>query len=154
MKRQASITSYFQSPKRARIDNDTAEALPDHPYHAPPTPFFNHPITIHDRDLGLVFNNAPRLITKPADLDLMYFDRFLDSASSQRLFNYLLDELPWYRVNYTVRNIDIKTPRYTTVFGKDATHTPWTSYSDFKPRAIPQVLLQLKQKGERCQLAR
>jgi hypothetical protein len=38
-----------------------------------------------------------------------------------------------------VRGIDINTPRYTTVFGKDATSTPWTGYDKAEPRAIPVV---------------
>ncbi|OCF36430.1 hypothetical protein I316_01679 [Kwoniella heveanensis BCC8398] len=68
--------------------------------------------------------------------------------SSKQLMKYLLEELPWYRVKYTVRGININTPRYTTVFGKDSTDIPWTGYQKCKPRAIPEVLVNLMRKVE------
>lgn len=126
---------------------------PDHPsYHLPPSPTYNHPITIVPPSASLVdamrFNTVPRSITSPADLDLLYFTKFIDPTCSRLLTKYLLDSLPWYRVNYTTKGIDIKTPRYTTVFGKDATAMPWEVYDKWKPRAIPEILLRLMQKGQ------
>lgn len=157
MKRQTSIAAFFSpsssSPKKPRIEAAAAavvdeEPVPEyskpHPYQLPPTADYNHPIPIASPNLDLVYNSTPRLIKTPVDLDLMYFDRFIDPSTSHKLFDHLLQALPWYRVNYTVRNIDIKTPRYTTVFGKDPV-TPWSDAK--KPRAIPPVLMSLKQKG-------
>ena len=58
--------------------------------------------------------------------------------------------MPWYRVEYTVRGIHIKTPRYTTVFGLDATHI-WRDGKVYPPgklkstpRPIPGCLAQLQ----------
>ena len=126
----------------------------DHPsYHPPPGPTFNHPFQIpsipqHLRET-LKFNTTGREIkNKELGLDLVYFDKFIDKSSSRELTNYLLDSLPWYRVKYTVRGININTPRYTTVFGKDMTNTPWTGYDKAEPRAIPRILLTLMQQGE------
>jgi hypothetical protein len=127
---------------------------PDHPsYHPPPGPTYNHPIVIPrvpDSLLSsLKFNTKPKLIVKPElGLDLQYFKPFIDPSCSAQLTQYLLESLPWYRVKYTVRGIDINTPRYTTVFGKDATSTPWTGYDKAEPRAIPRILLKLMQQGK------
>lgn len=122
-------------------------------YHSPPIPDFNHPIPISPPPTSLTstlrFNTIPKVITSPADLDLLFFNRFIDPSSARKLTNYLLDAMPWYRVNYTTRmGMDIKTPRYTTVFGKDSTALPWDQYVKWKPRAIPEMLLRLMQKGE------
>ena len=121
-----------------------------HPsYHPPPSPTFNHPISISPipTTLALRFNTAATAHVKPnSGLDLLCFKRFIDSICSWKLTNYLLDALPWYRVCYNVRGLDVNTPRFTTVFGKDLTDKSWTSYK-CKPRAIPPILLQLMQKG-------
>lgn len=122
----------------------------DHPsYHLPPNPTFNHPFTIPSipPSLDLRFNTdaSPHLNLK-LGLDQLYLKRFIHPTCSWDLSRYLLEALPWYRVNYTVRGIDIKTPRYTTVFGKDITSTSWRGYK-CKPRAIPPILLRIMQKG-------
>ena len=121
-------------------------------YRLPPTPTYNHPIPISPPPTpllaALTFNTVPRPITSPADLDLLYFTRFIAPAASRLLYKYLLEAMPWYRVNYSTKGIDLKTPRYTTVFGKDSTGMPWSEYCGWKPRAIPEILLRLMQKGE------
>ena len=135
---------------------DESYPPPTHPsYHPPPTPTYNHPITIAPiPDLlnsSLAYNTDAKPIVKPdLGLDLLYFKRFIDASCSRQLTEYLLDSLPWYRVKYTVRGININTPRYTTVFGKDATDTPWIGYDKAEPRAIPRILLMLMQKGASC----
>ncbi|WWD16042.1 hypothetical protein CI109_100467 [Kwoniella shandongensis] len=127
---------------------------PDHPsYHLPPTPTYNHPILISSIPTTLQqihFNTTANPILKPSlDLDLLYFKRFIDpSLSSRELTKYLLESLPWYRVKYMVRGININTPRFTTVFGKDSTDIPWGGYMKCRPRAIPEILLKLMQKVE------
>jgi hypothetical protein len=135
-------------------DAFTAYPPVDHPsYHLPPSPDFNHPIAITTPPPALLsalqFNTIPKPITSPADLDLLFFHHFIAPAAARKVTKYLLDEMPWYRVNYTTRTgQDIKTPRYTTVFGKDSTALPWTQYPQWKPRAIPEILLRLMQRGE------
>ena len=125
---------------------------PDHPsYHPPPSSSYNHPVPIPPIpfSLSLTFNTSPKNITKPNHgLELLYFHPFIDRKCSTDLTNYVLEALPWYRVRYTVRGITINTPRYTTVFGKDLTDTPWFGYDKAEPRAIPPILLKLMQKGK------
>ena len=124
---------------------------PDHPsYRPPPSPTFNHPFQIPSipDNLDLQYNSSSTSLVKPTlGLDLLYFKRFIKPSSSREFANYLLEALPWYRVKYTIRGLDINTPRFTTVFGKDLTDTPWTGYR-CKPRAIPPILLRLMQKGK------
>ncbi|RXK35478.1 hypothetical protein M231_07256 [Tremella mesenterica] len=125
---------------------------PDHPsYHLPPSPTYNHPFPISPvpqslKD-NLKFNTLPIAINSPHQLDLLYFKRFIDPCVTRELTRYLLEELPWYRVKYTVRGVNINTPRYTTVFGKDSTDKPWNGYK-VKPRAIPEILLLLMREVE------
>ncbi|WVR05170.1 hypothetical protein IAU60_002182 [Kwoniella sp. DSM 27419] len=134
---------------------DLSEPWPPagHPYHPPPNPTFNHPLVLPPVPPALdpiQYNSKGTIIHDPVtELDLVYFKRFIDPrGSSKALMRYLLDELPWYRVKYTVRGININTPRYTTVFGKDSTEIPWTGYQKCRPRAIPEVLLRLMRKVE------
>ncbi|WRT67200.1 uncharacterized protein IL334_004166 [Kwoniella shivajii] len=127
--------------------------IPNHPYHLPPNPTFNHPFTLSQIPSNLKpinFNVHPQIIHNPTtELDLLYYKGFIDPAlSTKPLMDYLLNELPWYRVKYTVRGININTPRYTTVFGKDSTIIPWTGYQKCNPRAIPEVLQRLMRKVE------
>lgn len=66
----------------------------------------------------------------------------LPKVRGRQLYDYLLNELPWYRVTYQTRGITIRTPRWTTVFGKDDSPTPATDTKVYKiaPRKIPEAL--------------
>ncbi|ORY24979.1 hypothetical protein BCR39DRAFT_445565, partial [Naematelia encephala] len=115
-------------------------------------PSYNHPFSISPPPPALLeslaFTPQTRTITKPdLGLDLLYLKHFVSPACSRALMAYLLSALPWYRVTYMVRGIRINTPRFTTVFGKDSTNTPWDGYK-VSPRAIPPILLRLMQKVE------
>ena len=143
-------------PNGASAIDDVADGEgyppPNHSsYHLPPSPSYNLPFPIAQipDTLRLKYGTSPKMILKPEfGLDLLYFKRFIDPSCSRHLVKYLLDSMPWYRVSYTVRGININTPRWTTVFGKDSTSTPWEGYDKAKPRAIPPILLRLMQKGE------
>lgn len=139
-----------EDPSRAPFNPTPPYPPTDHPsYRLPPSPTFNHPIPIAPppSSLVLAYNAVHRILADPPDLDLLYFDRFVAPSCAGQLTKYLLDALPWYRVKYTVRGFDVNTPRYTTVFGKDSTDTEWEDYA-CKPRAIPEILLRLMQKGK------
>ena len=41
------------------------------------------------------------------------FDADVLQVKGRELYNYLLEELPWYRVIYETRGITIRTPRWT-----------------------------------------
>ncbi|KAG8851645.1 hypothetical protein FRB96_009141 [Tulasnella sp. 330] len=84
-------------------------------------------------------------IKKRPDLDLVLYKSYFNAKGAKLLFQYLLSSLPWYRVKYKARGMDVTTPRFTTVFGKDDTSTPISS-SSYKrtPRPIPPILSALK----------
>ena len=59
------------------------------------------------------------------DLDLVYYQPYVPSAIAPGLFEFLRQELPFYRVQYKITRggvqTQINTPRFTTVFGVDDT---------------------------------
>jgi hypothetical protein len=83
---------------------------------------------------------ASREIKKDPDLDLLFLKTFV---RGRQLYEYLLRELPWYRVVYEIRGTTIRTPRWTCVWGCDDTGSLGVAY-DIKPRPIPDVLMELK----------
>ncbi|ORX33439.1 hypothetical protein BD324DRAFT_567825, partial [Kockovaella imperatae] len=88
------------------------------------------------------------IVKQEYGLDLLYLKHFIDTSCSRQLKNYLLEALPWYRVTYTSMGMEHHTPRWTTVFGKDSTSTPWHGYDKARPRAIPEILLRLMRQVE------
>ncbi|TRX97666.1 hypothetical protein FHL15_001421 [Xylaria flabelliformis] len=68
---------------------------------------------------------AARVIADQPDLDLLYFEPYISRRISRQLFEFLRDELPFYRVEYDITRgptkTHIRTPRWTTVFGLDET---------------------------------
>ncbi|KAI9371375.1 hypothetical protein BJX61DRAFT_543742 [Aspergillus egyptiacus] len=101
-----------------------------------PTSFTTHPSYPHPiadlpasiarplADLG-PDSHPKRKITDKPHLDLLYFHPLIPAPTARELFQFLRRELPFYRVQYTIRrggiNTQINTPRFTTVFGVDAT---------------------------------
>jgi alkylated DNA repair dioxygenase AlkB len=59
------------------------------------------------------------------DLDLVYYQPYIPAAIAPGLFEFLRQELPFYRVQYKINRggiqTEINTPRFTTVFGVDET---------------------------------
>lgn len=116
----------------------------------------------------------PNLPAKPGqtiddkkDLDLLYFDPFVPRLQARQLFEFLRAELPFYRVQYKIKRggieTDIKTPRWTTVFGLDETSrfkngrvvdaksevlVADSRYHRYPPRPIPQCLETLRRSTE------
>ena len=93
-----------------------------------------------------------RLINDKLDLDLIYITSFIPSPCDMSLYTFLLNTLPWYRVEYSKqidRVVNIITPRYTTVFGIDDTQQPKGKYAR-TPREIPPVLNELKDRIEQA----
>lgn len=106
------------------------------------------PIPFNIKDV--LYPVDPRIIRKDADgLDLLYFSGFVSGPKRGEFFDYLRAALPFYRVRYTVRGININTPRYTTVFGCDQTGAKSSAYK-IQPRAIPPVLQDLKDWVQQC----
>ncbi|KAJ5773698.1 hypothetical protein N7457_008594 [Penicillium paradoxum] len=69
----------------------------------------------------------PLKVNNQPHLDLLHFQPYIPRTTANELFKFLRRELPFYRVRYTARRGDIETqintPRWTTVFGVDATST-------------------------------
>ena len=57
-----------------------------------------------------VKSNSKQVIKK-GDLDLVYFKPYLTIATATALYNWCLQELPWFKVQYKARGMDINTPR-------------------------------------------
>jgi alkylated DNA repair dioxygenase AlkB len=111
----------------------------------------------------------PRTLSDHANLDLLYFEPYIPQPTAREYFQFLRRELPFYRVRYTIRRgpteTVVSTPRFTTVFGVDATsyfssdekHQLLDSKTDqpvkadrykCKPRPIPACLDLLRQQVE------
>ncbi|EHA27953.1 hypothetical protein ASPNIDRAFT_184467, partial [Aspergillus niger ATCC 1015] len=136
------ISTFFQPLPSKKLKPDattTAQSSSSSTTTVPPKPstYTHHPsypIPIRDPPstiaTPLLSNPAPRppkALTNHPHLDLLYFQPFLPSPLARDLFQFLRNELPFYRVRYTIRRggteTSINTPRYTTVFGVDDTST-------------------------------
>ncbi|KAM5356215.1 hypothetical protein ACJ41O_002861 [Fusarium nematophilum] len=111
-------------------------------------------------ELAALPARSGREINDQPDLDLLYFEPFIPSPVARRLFEFLRAELPFYRVEYRIKRggieTQIRTPRWTTVFGLDETSrfddkgqpvdaassraAAATQYDRYPPRPIPKCL--------------
>lgn len=105
-----------------------------------------------------------RVINDQPDLDLLYFQPYIPKDIHRNLFEFFRGELFFYRVLYTIKRgpteMQIHTPRYTTVFGVDETAKfdddgevvdaisgkplPQSTYKS-PPRPIPDCLDRLRE---------
>ncbi|KPM39933.1 hypothetical protein AK830_g6604 [Neonectria ditissima] len=120
------------------------------------------------KELSILPTKTARKIDDQPDLDLLYFEPFIPNPISRRLFEFLRSELPFYRVEYMIKRggveTQIRTPRWTTVFGLDETsrfdddgHVVDANlqtgvsdkrYDKYPPRPIPKCLDELRQSTE------
>ncbi|OJK01563.1 hypothetical protein ASPACDRAFT_8536, partial [Aspergillus aculeatus ATCC 16872] len=169
------INSFFQpipvkKPKpdpEATPPSDSPSPTPVSSTHHPnyPMPIRDLPSHIFKPIANLERVRPPQVINNQPHLDLLYFQPFIPSPIARNLFNFLRNELPFYRVQYTIRRGPtetlINTPRYTTVFGVDETSifipartcAPPTTLKDktkynHPPRPIPPCLDVLRQAVE------
>ncbi|KAI0125884.1 DNA repair family protein-like protein [Xylariales sp. AK1849] len=120
-----------------RIDTDHS----DHPTY--PFPIADLKASI-STELPSLPSSIGRAINDQPDLDLLYFEPYIPSKTSQQLFNFLRSSLPFYRVEYDIKrggiSSHIRTPRWTTVFGLDETSrfaSPSPSPSSSSPSFAP-----------------
>jgi alkylated DNA repair dioxygenase AlkB len=163
MKRGA-IDSFFKSPTPKKPKYEASLHKSSHasyPFAIPhlPTPF--------TEQLGFAPSEEGKLMNDQLDLDLVYYQPYVPSSIAPGLFEFLRQELPFYRVQYNITRggaqTQINTPRFTTVFGVDDTSrfAPDGSIIDAKtgkpvektrykcaPRPIPQCLEELKKVTE------
>lgn len=105
-----------------RADESKVEPS-NHPTY--PIPILHLPSHI---DVGIQHGTPARQarnINNQPHLDLLYFQPFLARQTANELFKFLRRELPFYRVQYSIKRggieTSINTPRFTTVFGVDDT---------------------------------
>jgi alkylated DNA repair dioxygenase AlkB len=125
------------SIKRAKPNNDDTPLSNEDEDIGPPDTHPSYPIPIPQLPSHIsisLTHGTPakegRAINNQPDLDLLYFQPYITRPTANELFKFLRRELPFYRVQYTIKrggiDTDINTPRYTTVFGVDDT-AQWTS---------------------------
>jgi alkylated DNA repair dioxygenase AlkB len=125
------------STKRAKPNNDDTPLSNEDEDIGPPDTHPSYPIPIPQLPSHIsisLTHGTPakegRAINNQPDLDLLYFQPYITRPTANELFKFLRRELPFYRVQYTIKrggiDTDINTPRYTTVFGVDDT-AQWTS---------------------------
>ncbi|RHZ58447.1 hypothetical protein CDV55_106647 [Aspergillus turcosus] len=156
----------ISKPKKPRVEDTPPSSYSRHPSY--PFPIADLPPSIANA-LPDLPATTPRSITNQPHLDLLYYQPFIPPTTARELFHFLRRELPFYRVQYTIRRgpntTQINTPRFTTVFGVDDTslftlnndsplvdsksHTPIPSTKyKYTPRPIPACLDALRQRVE------
>ena len=178
MSKKRALDSFFAPTpqKKARPTEDSPHATnhevdscntetSNHPTYPYPVPHL--PPHIIDQ-LAEVPASQGKEINDHPDLDLLYFQPYIPKSVERDLFDFLRRELFLYRVQYTIKRYgtetQIKTPRYTTVFGVDTSSAfdangglvdsqtskpiPADRYKTCKPRPIPQCLNHLRQLTE------
>lgn len=121
MKRGA-LDMYFKPipPKKTRYETSTdASSHASYPFPIPHLP------PLLKTQLGFAPAAEGILMNDKLDLDLVYYQPYIPPSITDGLFEFLRQELPFYRVHYTItrfgKKMDINTPRFTTVFGIDNT---------------------------------
>ncbi|KAF9891858.1 hypothetical protein FE257_003343 [Aspergillus nanangensis] len=121
------IQSFFTPIPNSKRHKLTDEAPLTTSRHATyPFPIADLPSRIAKPLANVASNKTPpKQIANKPHLDLLYFQPLIPAPLARDLFQVLRDELPFYRVAYTICRgatpTQIATPRYTTVFGVDDT---------------------------------
>ena len=175
MSNKRNLDLFFQpiSQKKTRLSPDqgnlgatstTSGALSTHSTYPFPIPYL--PDDIIEGLASVPACNAKEINDQP-ELDLLYFQPYIPKGAERLLFDFLRGELFFYRVKYQIKRggfeTEIKTPRYTTVFGVDTSSqfnddkdiidsqskkpVPKDRYT-YAPRPIPQCLDHLRQLTE------
>lgn len=174
MSKKRPIENFFTptSQKKACVDADVSRGLDclseetsSHATYPYPVPNFPEKIT---NALASVPASEGQSINDQPDLDLLYFKPYIPASIEEDLFNFLRRSLFFYRVQYTIKRganeTEIKTPRFTTVFGVDSSSVfsaigdlldrntckpiPSDRYATCRPRPIPHCLDHLRQLTE------
>ncbi|KAF2465078.1 DNA repair family protein [Lindgomyces ingoldianus] len=115
------------------------------------------------KQLGTVPVTEGKPINDQPNLDLVYYQPYIPVSIQAGMFEFLRQELFFYRVQYSINRggiqTQVNTPRFTTVFGVDAT-SRFNDNGDLvdaktnrpllqgrykcKPRPIPQCLNELR----------
>jgi alkylated DNA repair dioxygenase AlkB len=159
MKRGA-IDAFFKTTTPKKVKYEASANKSNHasyPFAIPdlPEPFMDQ--------LGFAPAEEGKPMNDQLDLDLVYYQPYIPASISAGMFDFLRQELPFYRVQYNIKRggieTQINTPRFTTVFGVDDTSRfaddgtivdaksskkVEASRYKCKPRPIPQCLDELR----------
>lgn len=169
MSKKRTLDAFFApTSKRSRNEEENLGGQPkedagcsEHQHY--PHSIHNFPSSIN-KELSTLPTKTGRKINDQPDLDLIYFQPFIPSSVSRKLFEFLRAELPFYRVEYTIKRggieTHVRTPRWTTVFGLDETsrfddeghvvdvnlrtRVSDKCYDKYPPRPIPKCLDELR----------
>ncbi|KAF2874684.1 DNA repair family protein [Massariosphaeria phaeospora] len=164
MSKRGALDSFFKpaAPKKAKYEASTEKSVhATYPYAVPHLPAsITESLQFSPSEEGKVMNEQ-------LDLDLVYYQPYVSPAVSGSMFEFLRQELFFYRVQYKINRggvqTVINTPRFTTVFGVDATSKfgdggmvldaktgkkAEASRYKCKPRPIPQCLDVLRRMTE------
>jgi alkylated DNA repair dioxygenase AlkB len=121
MKRGA-LDTFFKptAPKKPRYEASVEKSEhPSYPFaipHLPPQ--FTELLSFAPAEEG-------KLVNDQLDLDLVYYQPYVPSSIAAGMYEFLRQELFFYRVQYKIKRgaveTTINTPRFTTVFGVDTT---------------------------------
>lgn len=163
MKRGA-IDSFFTRPSPKKPKYEVGGSKSNHPSY--PCPISHLPAQFAEQ-LGFAPAEEGKVMNDQLDLDLVYYQPYISPSIAAGVFEFLRQELPFYRVIYNITRggiqTQINTPRYTTVFGVDETSRfdadgrivdaktgKPVEKSRYKctPRPIPQCLEELRKVTE------
>ncbi|KAI4688963.1 hypothetical protein J4E81_007680 [Alternaria sp. BMP 2799] len=162
--KRGAIDSFFKRPEPKKPRYEASLQKSSHASYPFAIPHLPAPFT---EQLGFAPAEEGKLMNDQLDLDLVYYQPYVPSGIAPGLFEFLRQELPFYRVQYNITRggaqTQINTPRFTTVFGVDDTSrfAADGSIVDTKtgkpveksrykcaPRPIPQCLEELKKVTE------
>ncbi|ROT39738.1 2OG-Fe(II) oxygenase superfamily protein [Sodiomyces alkalinus F11] len=168
MSQKRTLHAFFApAAKKARLNEDTSNG-PRHSDHRHyPCPILDVPQSMSKAIASLPARTG-KVIKNQPHLDLLYFEPYIPSDLAKDLFAFLRSELPFYRVEYKINRggiqTDVRTPRYTTVFGIDETArfaedgsvvdaksgepVQDRRYDRYPPRPIPGCLDELRRSTE------
>jgi alkylated DNA repair dioxygenase AlkB len=164
MAKRGALDAFFKPAMNKKPKYETNMDKSTHTSYPFPIPHLPLPFA---EQLYLAPAQEERLINDQPDLDLAYFQPYISTSVAGGFFDFLRQELPFYRVQYKISRGGVETlintPRFTTVFGVDAT----SKFDDnghlvdaktgkpieksrykYIPRPIPQCLDQLRRMTE------
>ncbi|KAJ5885439.1 hypothetical protein N7495_009949 [Penicillium taxi] len=135
------LDAFFKPQARKRQQRSLEDSESDSKSSKHPT--YPHAIKHLPLHINSNLNSTPaqpaRTINNQPRLDLLYFQPFLRRDTAADLFKFLRAELPFYRVQYSIKRggVDtlVNTPRFTTIFGVDET-ARFVGKSKLKPDSL------------------
>ncbi|KAH7061736.1 hypothetical protein BKA63DRAFT_201514 [Paraphoma chrysanthemicola] len=120
--KRGTIGNFFKpaAPKKPKYEASARSS--EHAFY----PFaISHLPTPISEQLGFAPAEEGKVMNDQLDLDMVYYQPYIPAPITSGVFEFLRQELPFYRVQYNITRFgtptQINTPRFTTVFGVDET---------------------------------